>query len=71
MIVTVQMVNGYGELAFQFGLLDENQKTFVNMQTKSAVDSIKRKDFLAAFKVNINVLYPLSLTICIDFMCNS
>lgn len=46
------MVGGYGELAFQYGLLDENEKAFVNSQCDDAVASIKQKDFLTAFKVN-------------------
>ena len=45
------MLGGYGDLAFQFGLLDENQKNFVDSQTAIAIASIARKDFLAAFKV--------------------
>ena len=45
------MLEGYGELAFQLGLLDENQKAFVNTQTAEAVKSIKNKDFVDAFDV--------------------
>ena len=45
------MVGGYGELAFQFGLVDEIQKAFIDSQTNSAIASIQKKDFLAAFQV--------------------
>ena len=45
------MIEGYGELGFQLGLLDENQKAFVNAQTAEAVKSIKNKDFVVAFNV--------------------
>jgi hypothetical protein len=45
------MVGGYGELAFQFGMVDENEKAFINTQAVTAVDYIKKKDFFSAFKV--------------------
>ena len=45
------MLGGYGELAFQFGLLDENQKAFVDEQTSQAINDIKKKDFKSAFEV--------------------
>ena len=47
------MVGGYGELAFQFGLLDENQKLYVDQQCETAVASIREKDFYNAFKVKM------------------
>lgn len=45
------MLGGYGELAFQFGLIDENEKAFVNAQNEMAISSIQKKDFYSAFKV--------------------
>lgn len=51
----MQMLGGYGELAFQFGLLDENQKAFVDSETMKAINSIKKKDFYGAFKVSLDL----------------
>ena len=48
------MIGGYGELAFQFGLLDENQKAFVNEQSTMLLKYIEKKDFYGAFKVGTN-----------------
>lgn len=47
------MLGGYGELAFQFGLVDENQKAFIESQCDDGISSIQKKDFFAAFKVKI------------------
>lgn len=46
------MVEAYGALAFNFGLVDDNQKEFIELQCKSVVESIDMKDFMAAFKVS-------------------
>jgi len=45
------MVGGYGELAFQFGMIDENQKAFIETETQLAISHIQSKDFFGAFKV--------------------
>ncbi len=51
------MLNGIGDLAFQFGLLDELQKAFVDSQTEAAVANIQKKDFYSAFLVSTFVSY--------------
>lgn len=45
------MVGGYGDLLFQFGLVDEMQKAFFDKETATAISYIKNKDFYAAFKI--------------------
>ena len=47
------MVGGYGDLLFQFGLVDENEKSFFDSQTELAISYIQKKDFFSAFKVII------------------
>ena len=45
------MLDAYGELAFQFGMVDENEKDYINQQCEAAVHYIQKKDFYSAFEV--------------------
>ena len=45
------MIGGYGEMLFQFGLVDENERDYINLQTETAINYIQNKDFESAFKV--------------------
>ena len=46
------MFNGYGDLLFQFGMLDENEKAYIDNETQKGVDFMEEKDFYQAFLVN-------------------
>ena len=45
------MFNGYGDLLFQFGMVDENEKAHIDSETAQGVDFIKRGDYYNAFLV--------------------
>ena len=45
------MVGAYGDLLFQFGMADENEKAFFDQQAAIATSDIQKKDFYSAFKV--------------------
>jgi vitellogenic carboxypeptidase-like protein len=47
----VNMFNGYGDLVFQFGMVDENEKAYIDNHTQKGVDFMKNKDFYNAFLV--------------------
>lgn len=47
----VNMFNGYGDLMFQFGMADENEKAYIDNATQVGVDYMKKGDFYQAFLV--------------------
>lgn len=65
------MVGGYGELAFQLGLLDEKQKAFVDSQSAEVVSHILKKDFAEAFSVHKPSHVSSYTTICIALRSSS
>ena len=46
-----QMFNGYGDLLYQFGMADENEKAHIDSETAQGVEFIKRGDYYNAFLV--------------------
>ena len=50
-----QMFNGYGDLMYQFGMVDENEKAYIDNATQQGVDFIKKNEFYQAFLVYKNV----------------
>ena len=50
-MVIMQMFNGYGDLLYQFGMVDENEKAHIDNETQKAVNFMKQKDFYQAFLV--------------------
>ena len=48
-----QMLTGYSDLAFQFGLADENQAAYINSETQSATKLIMDAKFFEAFQVSL------------------
>ena len=46
------MLGGYGELVFQFGMVDENEREYINQQCETAIHYIRKKDFYSAFEVH-------------------
>lgn len=52
-MVVMQMFNGYGDLLYQFGMVDENEKAYIDNETQKGVNFMKQKDFYQAFLVKI------------------
>ena len=52
-MVIMQMFNGYGDLLYQFGMVDENEKAHIDNETQKGVNFMKQKDFYQAFLVKI------------------
>lgn len=50
------MIGAYGDLLFQFGMVDENEKAFFDQQAAIATSYIVKKDFYSAFKVVLGEL---------------
>lgn len=50
-MVIMQMFNGYGDLLYQFGMVDENEKAHIDNETQKGVNFMKQKDFYQAFLV--------------------
>ena len=48
---SLQMLTGYADLAFQFGLADENQAEYVNSETQNAAKLINDGKYYEAFQV--------------------
>ena len=48
---SLQMLTGYADLAFQFGLADENQAEYINSETQNAANLINDGKYYDAFKV--------------------
>ena len=46
------MLNGYANLAFQFGLADENQAEYIYSETQTATKLIYSEKYSEAFRVN-------------------
>lgn len=64
------MLGGYGDLIFQFGMFDETERDFFNLQCDSAVNYIKKKDFYSAFKVSCR-LVVIAQTVSESALANS
>ena len=47
------MFGGYGDLMFQFGMVDENEKAYIDNATQQGIDYMKQKKFYEAFLVKI------------------
>ena len=47
----LQMLTGYADLAFQFGLADENQADYISSETQAAAKLINDGKFFEAFQV--------------------
>ena len=47
------MVNGYANLAFNFGLADENQAVYIYNESQTATKLINSEKYYEAFQVNI------------------
>ena len=45
------MLTGYADLAFQFGLADENQAEYIYNETQAAAKLINNGQFYEAFQV--------------------
>ena len=45
------MLTGYADLAFQFGLADENQADYINSETQNAAKLISDGKYYEAFQV--------------------
>ena len=48
---SLQMLTGYADLAFQFGLADENQAEYINGETQNAAKLINDGKYYEAFQV--------------------
>ena len=48
------MLRGYADLAFQFGLADENQAAYIDSQTQTATEMIMNEKYFDAFQVRKN-----------------
>ena len=46
------MFNGFGDLLYQFGMVDENEKAYIDSETAQGVAYIKNGDFYKAFLVH-------------------
>ena len=46
------MFGGYGDLLYQFGMVDENEKAFIDNKTAEGVNLMEKGDFYGAFLVN-------------------
>jgi vitellogenic carboxypeptidase-like protein len=47
----VNMFGGYGDLMFQFGLVDENEKAHIDNETAIGVEYMRKKEFYQAFLI--------------------
>ncbi len=47
----MQMYEAFPDLAFNFGLVDELQYSFISAQIQTMIKSIQAADYMAAFKV--------------------
>ena len=63
-LCSIQMFNGYGDLVFQFGMVDENEKAYIDNHTQKGVDFMKNKDFYDAFLVERLDSQPKCLSCC-------
>ena len=45
------MFNGYGDLLYQFGMVDENEKAHIDNETGRGVEFMRSGDFYDAFLV--------------------
>ena len=54
-VFNLQMMGALPDLAYNFGLVDEIQRNFIESQIQSLVKSIQNKDFMKAFEVIIEV----------------
>ena len=52
------MLTGYADLAFQFGLADENQADYISSETQNAAKLIDDGKYYDAFKVNLLMSSP-------------
>ena len=59
------MLRGYADLAFQFGLADENQAAYINSQTQTATEMIMNEKYIDAFQVRKTLNYSCIIVIII------
>ena len=50
------MLTGYADLAFQFGLADENQAEYINSETQNAAKLIDDGKYYEAFQVCLHLI---------------
>ena len=55
------MFNGYGDLMYQFGMVDENEKAHIDSETEYGVELMKKQDYYQAFLVILPILRPRGL----------
>lgn len=62
-----QMLGGYGDFLYQTGMIDEQQRDYVDRQTSLGVKLIQQKKWLEAFEVNSYLIASTALVLDLFF----
>lgn len=58
-----QMLGGYGDFMYQTGMIDEQQRDYVDQQTGLGVKLIQQEKWLQAFEVNSSLIAAAALAL--------
>lgn len=61
------MLGGYGDFMYQTGMIDEQQRDYVDQQTSLGVKLIQQKKWLEAFEVNSYLIASTALVLDLFF----
>lgn len=61
------MLGGYGDFMYQTGMIDEQQRDYVDQQTSLGAKLIQQKKWLEAFEVNSYLIASTALVLDLFF----
>lgn len=61
------MLGGYGDFMYQTGMIDEQQRDYVDQQTSLGTKLIQQKKWLEAFEVNSYLIASTALVLDLFF----